>query len=113
MKAPPERYQEITRAKSDPWPRVQQSISMLLDSDVAFWPRTTYAGGLMTATDIDMILQILSDFGYNGEYIVQNYVESIGVRTEESKLLRKPNREEIDELQKNTPPGISLRLEWR
>jgi hypothetical protein len=67
----------------------------------------------MTATDIDMILQILSDFGYNGEYIVQNYVESIGVRTEESKLLRKPNREEIDELQKNTPPGISLRLEWR
>lgn len=113
MKASPERYQEITRSRSNLWPKIQQSIEMLIESDVLFWPRTTYAGGLMSPNDIQDILQILVQFGYKGEYVVQNYVESIGVRPEETSHLTNPNREEIDALRENTPAGISLRLEWR
>jgi pyruvate formate lyase activating enzyme len=113
IKAPPERYQEITRSRSDLWPKIQQSIEMLLDSDVLFWPRTTYAGELMSSNDIRNILQTLNQFGYKGEYLVQNYVESIGVRSEETGQLTSPNRDEIDALREKTPSGISLRLEWR
>ena len=113
MKASPKRYQEITRSRSKLWPKIQQSIEMLIESDVLFWPRTTYAGGLMSPNDIKDILQILAQFGYKGEYVVQNYVESIGVRIEETSHLINPNRDEINALRENTPPGISLRLEWR
>jgi pyruvate formate lyase activating enzyme len=113
VKAPPERYQKVARTKSNPWPRVQQSIEMLLKSDVKFWPRTTYAGGLMSPRDIKIILQILSQLGFKGEYVVQNYVESSGVRSSETSLLKRPNREEIEALQESTPRGITLRLEWR
>jgi pyruvate formate lyase activating enzyme len=113
MKAPPKRYQEVTRSKSNPWPRVQKSIEMLLESSVAFWPRTTYAGGLMSPIDIESILQTLAHFGYKGKYVVQNYVESIGVRPEEISHLTKPAREEIESLQDYVPPGISLQLDWR
>jgi pyruvate formate lyase activating enzyme len=113
MKAPPERYQEITRSKSNLWPKIQRSISMLLESDVKFWPRTTYADGLMSSEDIELIMQTLAHIGYKGEYVVQNYIESNGVRPSETYQLLKPNCEEIETIRENAPPGIALRLDWR
>jgi pyruvate formate lyase activating enzyme len=113
FKGPPDRYKEITRRKIDHWPRIQQSIELLLKSDVAFWPRTTYVGGIMTSTDIEKIMQTLAKLGFQGEYVVQNYVESTGIRLEETTSLKIPIREDIESLLDNTPSGISLRLNWR
>ena len=113
IKAPPDRYEAVTRTKSDFWHRIEQSIKMLLDSEVLFWPRTTYAGGLMLPTDIEGIMNVLDSFSFTGEYIVQNYVESKGVRPSEISQLSKPSLEGLTELQENSPSGISLKLEWR
>jgi pyruvate formate lyase activating enzyme len=113
IKAPPNRYQQVARTKSDFWSRIEQSIKMLLESDVSFWPRTTYAGGLMSLRDIEGIMRTLNSLGYRGEYVVQNYVESKGVRPSEISRLSKPSLEGLRELQENSPSDISLKLEWR
>lgn len=113
IKAPPERYQEVTRSKSNLWAKIEQSIKLLLDSDVLFWPRTTYAGGLMSITDIERIINVLNSLGFKGEYVVQNYVESKGVRPSEISQLSKPSREELIVLQEDCPADIILKLDWR
>ncbi len=113
MKSSPARYVETVRTSHDPWPRVLQSIEMLIDSDVLFWPRTTYVGNLTTPDDITAILETLHELGFRGEYLIQNYVDSAGTRDEEVIAFKKPNREEIEPLLSSLPSGISMRLEWR
>ena len=113
MKASPSQYVGTVRTSYDPWPRVLQSLEILLDSDVLFWPRTTYVGNLTTPDDIKAILEALYKLGFKGEYLIQNYIDSAGTRTEEVASFEKPNREEIEPLLSNLPSGISMRLEWR
>ena len=113
MKASPTRYMGTVRTSHDPWPRVQQSIEILIDSDVLFWPRTTYVGNLTTRDDIKSILDTLHELGFRGEYLIQNYIDSAGTRDEEVAAFEKPNREEIEPLLSSLPSGISMRLEWR
>jgi pyruvate formate lyase activating enzyme len=113
MKSIPERYRETTRVKSDPWPRVERSIKMLIESDVSFWPRTTYVGGLITATEIQSIANLLGEFGYHGEYLVQNYMKSAGTRENEVIQFHEPDKAELEPLLETMPSGITLKLEWR
>ena len=113
VKASPSQYVGTVRTSHNPWPRVLQSMKILLDSDVLFWPRTTYVGNLTTPDDIKAILEILHELGFRGEYLIQNYIDSAGTRTEEVAGFEKPNREEIEPLLFKLPSGISMRLEWR
>lgn len=113
MKASPTRYIGTVRTSHDPWPKVQRSLELLIDSDVLFWPRTTYVGNLTTPDDIRGILVTLQELGFRGEYVVQNYIDSTGTREAEVAAFEKPNREELESLRSNLPSGITMRLEWR
>ena len=113
FKTVPEKYQDLVRTKSDPWPRVSKSIDLIMNSEVTFWPRTTYIGGLMTREDIVGIIAYLRSIGFQGDYTVQNYMASAGVRPEESKMLELPEKSDIESLQDSMPKGINLKIEWR
>lgn len=113
MKTVPERYTEVTRVKRNPWNRVLKSIKLLLDSNVAFWPRTTYVGSWMYPEEIVQIANLLDDLGFEGEYLVQNYIRSSGTRESETRDFKEPSREELEQIQDRTRSTISLRLEWR
>ncbi|MGQ4912004.1 MAG: anaerobic ribonucleoside-triphosphate reductase activating protein [Candidatus Thorarchaeota archaeon] len=113
IKTTPEDYTRVVRTRSNPWSHVQESIDMIMDSGVLFWPRTTYVGGLMTPDHIEGIVSFLSDIGFRGEYVVQNYIESAGVRPDQVKGFTQVPREELDRVASSAPSGITLSLEWR
>jgi pyruvate formate lyase activating enzyme len=113
VKTIPERYAEITRVKSDPWFRVLRSIKLLLASEVRFWPRTTYVGRLMNAVEIQEIADLLFKLGFQGEYLVQNYIRSAGTRESEVVTFENPDVRELEPLRDSMPAGITLKLEWR
>ncbi len=113
LKTTPERYPIVARTRDNPWNRVLKSIELLMDSDVAFWPRTTYVGELMSPAEIDGVLKVLKEIGFQGEYVVQNYVHTSGVKKSEAKSLRVPDRDEIEPVLRRLPKGVSMRLEWR
>lgn len=113
IKAIPRNYCKVTRVKYNPWPRVEQSIKMILNSNVAFWPRTTYVGGLTKPSEILEISQLLIGLGYSGEYTVQNYVKSSGTRPNDVKDFSEPAIDDLESVLNHIPDGIKLRLEWR
>ncbi|MHA3964221.1 MAG: anaerobic ribonucleoside-triphosphate reductase activating protein [Candidatus Thorarchaeota archaeon SMTZ1-45] len=113
IKTIPERYCDVTRVSNNPWPRVEQSIKMILDSNVAFWPRTTYVGGLIKPNEIIRISELLSNLGFSGEYTIQNFVKSAGTRAADVKNFTEPNLDEVKSLTSQIPDSISLRFEWR
>ncbi|MFX1603886.1 MAG: anaerobic ribonucleoside-triphosphate reductase activating protein [Promethearchaeota archaeon] len=113
IKTKPDRYQIIARTSGNPWTKVLQSARLLMASDVAFWPRTTYAGELMTSDEILGVTQVLKEIGFQGEYVVQNYVQSSGVRDYEAANLTVPQKEDLDAVFGLLPDGIRMRLEWR
>ena len=113
IKTTPEYYCKVTRVESDPWPRVERSIKLVLDSEVSFWPRTTYVGGLSEPSDILKISEILSDLGFEGEYLIQNFKKSIGTRQADVESFSEPTSDELTQVIDQIPEGIILRLEWR
>lgn len=113
MKTIPERYPEIARVKTDPWVRILRSIRMLIDSQVTFWPRTTYVGRLMKASEIQKIANLLYELEFQGEYLIQNYKESAGTRASEVATFEDPDKNELKPLLDSMPKGITLKLEWR
>ncbi|RDE14294.1 MAG: anaerobic ribonucleoside-triphosphate reductase activating protein [Candidatus Thorarchaeota archaeon] len=113
LKTVPERYAEVTRARSDPWPHVLKSMKLLLDSSVAFWPRTTYVGRWMHPEEIQRIAEFLADLGFEGGYLVQNYIRSSGTRELETEDFEEPSSDEIEQIRERLPPTISLKIEWR
>jgi len=113
MKTIPERYTEITRVKSNPWSRILKSIKLLIESDVSFWPRTTYVGQLMNADEIQRIANILHELGFQGEYLVQDFRKSSGTRESDASNFEEPQQNELESLLDTMPSGITLKLEWR
>jgi pyruvate formate lyase activating enzyme len=113
IKTAPESYRAVTRVDSDPWPRVERSIKLVLESEISFWPRTTYVGGLITPSDILSISEFLTNIGYEGEYVVQNFKKSTGTRMDEVATFVEPKIDEVKPLIDKVPEGISLRLDWR
>jgi pyruvate formate lyase activating enzyme len=113
VKSTPERYMEITRVRSDPWPRILKSIQLIMQSKVAFWPRTTYVGKLMNKEEILKIAQMLVEIGYTGEYLVQNFLKSSGTREADVADFAEPDISELDSILNLIPNEINLRLEWR
>ncbi|MFX1560022.1 MAG: hypothetical protein ACFFBL_05505, partial [Promethearchaeota archaeon] len=113
IKTIPEEYSLVTRVKNDPWPRVARSIQLILDSDVAFWPRTTYVGGLTEPSDIFRISEVLAEFGFEGEYLIQNFVKTSGTRKVDVESFSEPNLKEPKSIMDQIPEGIQLRFEWR
>jgi len=113
IKTIPESYCELTRVETNPWPRVERSIRLVLDSEVTFWPRTTYVGGLTKPSDILKISILLSDLDYHGEYVVQNFLKSTGTREVDVESFTEPDKDELLSIIDKIPEGISLHLEWR
>jgi pyruvate formate lyase activating enzyme len=113
IKTIPEFYCKVTRVENDPWPRVEKSIRLVLESEIAFWPRTTYVGGLTTPSDILRIGELLFDLGFSGEYVVQNFIKSAGTREADTESFTAPDIGELTSLTDQMPEGIDLRLEWR
>jgi pyruvate formate lyase activating enzyme len=113
IKTTPTRYAEVTRINKNPWPRIKQSIELILSSNVSFWPRTTYVGGLSLPSDILGISQILLNIGFRGEYTVQNFVKSTGVREVDAAHLTEPDIKEPQSVLDEIPDEIDIRWEWR
>lgn len=113
VKTSPDHYQRAVHTNSDPWNRVKSSIEMIMNSNAEFWPRTTYVGGLLTPEHILDIMHFLFDIGYQGEYLIQNYIDSAGTRVELVQDFYSAPVEELDIIKDRVPDGISLRLEWR
>ncbi|MFW9796060.1 MAG: anaerobic ribonucleoside-triphosphate reductase activating protein [Candidatus Thorarchaeota archaeon] len=113
IKTTPEQYRDMTRVMNDPWPRVEKSIKLILDSEVAFWPRTTYVGGLTRPSDIVRISQLLIDLGFNGDYTLQNFIKSAGTRKSDVEQFTEPMIDEPNSIVDQIPKGVSLCLEWR
>lgn len=113
IKTIPEHYCDVTRVKSDPWPRVMKSMKLIIDSEVAFWPRTTYVGGLTESSDIVRISNQLLDIGYMGEYVIQNFMKSTGTREDDVAFFTEPEVEEVKSILDQVPEGIEIKLEWR
>ncbi|TFG31686.1 radical SAM protein [Candidatus Thorarchaeota archaeon] len=113
IKSVPERYTEITRVKSNPWPRIQKSIQLIMKSKAAFWPRTTYVGKLMNNFEILQIAEMLREIGYTGDYLVQNFLKSAGTRETDVAGFEEPDIKELEDILESIPDGISIKLEWR
>jgi pyruvate formate lyase activating enzyme len=113
VKTIPDLYSEIVRVKHDPWSSVEKSINLLLASDVKFWPRTTYVGGLTKPNEVIMIAELLKEMGYMGNYIVQNFKKSSGTRESEVSEFHEPEIVEIESVVDHIPNEINLKLEWR
>jgi pyruvate formate lyase activating enzyme len=113
IKTVPRRYAEVTRTKINPWPHVLESITLLLKSDVDFWPRTTYIGRWMHPSEIIEIAGLLSEIGFSGEYLVQNYVKSAGTRDSDTVDFERPTLSEFESIQEKLPPSIVLKFDWR
>jgi pyruvate formate lyase activating enzyme len=113
FKTIPQRYAEVCRINLNPWPKVKTSIEILVGSDVKFWPRTTYVGGLTSYHELLEIAEILLDLGYRGDYLVQNFKKSTGTRAKDVSTYYEPEISEIDQIVDRIPQGINLKLEWR
>ncbi|MFW9812001.1 MAG: radical SAM protein [Candidatus Thorarchaeota archaeon] len=113
IKTTPQRYAEVCRVRLNPWPKVKTSIDLLVDSDIKFWPRTTYVGGLISYHELLDIAEILLDFGYRGDYLIQNFKKSSGTRAHDVSTYYEPEISEIEQIVDQIPQGINLKLEWR
>jgi pyruvate formate lyase activating enzyme len=113
VKTIPASYPTVSRVSSNPWSRVERSIRLILDTSVAFWPRTTYVGGLHTPSNVIQISDLLLDLGYRGEYVVQNFKKSTGTREDDVKEFIESDVSEIESILEQVPEGIQLHLEWR
>ncbi|MHA2064202.1 MAG: hypothetical protein ACXABY_07460, partial [Candidatus Thorarchaeota archaeon] len=76
-------------------------------------PRTTFTGSLLSTKDIIEIRKVLAGLGFRGDYVLQNYVASSGVRQSEKAKLSTPDISEIESMRDKTPDGVTIRLEWR
>ncbi len=113
IKASPKRYPAIVRTKSDPWMRVDESIRLVMDSSVSFWPRTTFVGSLLLIEDVKDIVDYLECLGFTGTYTIQNYVESAGVREDEKAFLTSITKDEMQEMVGSLDISFDINLEWR
>lgn len=113
LKAAPSRYEIVAGARGNPWPRITKSFKIIMQSDVELWPRTTYVSGLMNPDDIKTILDFLKSVGFEGDYLIQNFISSSGVREEMRERCKVPDKTEILQVIKHPPEGIKVRLEWR
>ena len=64
-------------------------------------------------SDIEDIAEWLADHGFSGRYLVQNYVESTGVREGERDSLLKPDLGELQYLTNLDSSEVRIELEWR
>ena len=113
IKTIPESYCEVTRVSANPWSRIEKSLRLIQTSKSMLWPRTTYVGGLNKPSDILTIANLLSDIGYEGEYVVQNFKKSTGTRVADVENYYEPAADELNSIVDQIPPSITLRLEWR
>ncbi|UCE09589.1 MAG: radical SAM protein [Candidatus Thorarchaeota archaeon] len=113
IKTAPEKYPEVIRTQRNPWDQVEFSLRKVLDSDVQIWPRTTFASKLMNSQDLVRVMEVLSEMGFRGEYVVQNYVESAGVSDEGRLCCVKPELSEVQTITECAPAGIQVRFDWR
>ncbi|TET06185.1 MAG: anaerobic ribonucleoside-triphosphate reductase activating protein [Candidatus Thorarchaeota archaeon] len=113
IKTIPSRYREVVRVKRDPWPKVVKSIQLLLDSGVRFWPRTTYVGGMTQPAEILKISGLLSEMGFEGDYLVQNFKKSSGTREKDVSDYYEPDFTELESIVDDIPTTVNLKLEWR
>ncbi|MFW9889441.1 MAG: hypothetical protein ACFFER_14735, partial [Candidatus Thorarchaeota archaeon] len=97
----------------NPWFNVLKSMNLLISSEVEFWPRTTFTGSLLSSADITAIVHELDKLGFSGDYVIQNYVASSGVRESEKAYLKIPDISELEAATHEVPDRIEVRLEWR
>lgn len=80
FKALPERFQYIT--KSDLFSDFEQTLSVLLVSNVSFEVRTTVHSDLITSADLSKMVSYLESKGYTGNYYIQYFVNNVQTLTE-------------------------------
>ncbi|MDN4165008.1 anaerobic ribonucleoside-triphosphate reductase activating protein [Cytophagales bacterium LB-30] len=71
-KAPEKTYRTVTQSKL--YPRFEQSLALLLQSDIAFEVRTTVHSALLSESDLHEMVTYLEDKGYRGKLFLQHFV---------------------------------------
>lgn len=99
------------------WNSILQTIELALNSDTDIWVRTTLVRPLVSIADLHKIANMLIEVGYKGNWIIQNYVPSSGVRTEYKHELKSFDKSVIDNLSVIFSYlkvyGISIIPQWR
>ncbi len=113
IKASPSHYQVVSRTKHDPWPYIRESIDLVLRADAEFWPRTTYVGNLLSPQDLVDILEFLEGVGFDGTYTIQNYVQSAGVRPDETSHLVELDMSDAVDAVESFAPSFDISFMWR
>ncbi|MHA2191243.1 MAG: hypothetical protein ACXAAP_13520 [Candidatus Thorarchaeota archaeon] len=67
----------------------------------------------MSPREIEGVMDFLSSIGFDGEYVIQNYIPSTGTRSDQVVEFRKPDIKEIENLLAQQRWDFKTRLEWR
>ena len=74
FKAPPEKFEKVTKNKH--FDKYEKTLDYLIGGDVEFEVRTTVHTDLLDENDINEIIKILHEKGYEGIYYLQNFFET-------------------------------------
>ena len=93
FKAVPNKFHQITQ--SDLFPEFEQSLDILLQSDIQFEVRTTYHSELISEEEMNQMVGYLDSKKYTGNYYIQSYRNNVttlatlpaSVRIQESALV--------------------------
>ncbi|UCC18247.1 MAG: anaerobic ribonucleoside-triphosphate reductase activating protein [Promethearchaeota archaeon] len=115
LKGPPnkEKFKKITGTKVD-LSKISKTIQFLnSQKDIDFEIRTTFVGNLLSSDDLEEIINILIELGFNGNFVLQQYQFLEGVGEEFRKLFSKPEHDVLVNLlvpYKNRDLGFKLFL---
>ena len=95
IKAPINNYNRVVRTSiKNIWQIIQESVKLIQESNTELWIRTTLVNPLVKISDLPLIGNWLKSMKYKGNWTIQNYIFSAGVKEEyESKLYRLPEEE--------------------
>ena len=97
FKAPKSKFQSITQ--SDLYDSFEETLDLILKSEIPFEVRTTYHSDLLTEEDLEEMVRFLESRNYRGNYYIQYFKNNVETL---SKLERSYNRIDCEKLSTTT-----------
>jgi pyruvate formate lyase activating enzyme len=92
------RLKEIANANINPKNTLETIEIVQKAKNVQFEIRTTYVKKIHNPEDIKNIINLLKEFNFTGDYVIQQYQYSEGVGEENKELFEEPSFEEIENI---------------
>ncbi|WP_395050507.1 anaerobic ribonucleoside-triphosphate reductase activating protein [Flavobacterium sp.] len=97
FKSPKSKFQSITQ--SDLYASFEETLNLILKSEIPFEVRTTYHSDLLTEEDLEEMVRFLENKKYTGNYYIQYFKNNVETL---SKLERSYNRIDCEKLSTTT-----------